>query len=204
MTTPITSFAGMEIERLPSDAVKDALILFLRKSFEDHPNYRYKTDPNDTKLDIFDEWSHNREAVGRKPALVVSRGGMRHIKLGIHNSLFAMRLAKNAKHHIAVVEAGIRVSCLADTPLGSEILGSEVFTLLRNRKLDFMELSGAHEMQVSVLSPRTPVQVNATATLTDTPVDLSIQFVEQWTHRRTDEPVLAGVNLKESEEEVDC
>jgi hypothetical protein len=190
----LNSFGGLTVDELQTDFVKDKMIIFLRQLFKSHPTHPWKDDAEETKIDIIDEWSVNRKTSGRKPSLVVQRGGTRHLKLGIRN-LRSYRWAKDVTDHVGAVESTLRVSCISKLPLESERFGSQVFSLLRNRKYDFMELTLATNMTVVALSPRTAQIVTSAPEQMDTPVDVVMQHIERWVHVNKQEPVLGGIDF---------
>lgn len=180
----------------PQDFLRDSLLIFLRKHFASSPNFPWKGEPEETKIDILDEWSKNRETSGLRPALIVVRGGSRHVKLGLQD-LLAQRLAKDITEHIAMIESIIRVRCISKQPLESETLGSQVYSILRYRKYDYLEMTGAVGLEVSSLSARIVTQSTSETELVDTPVDVMIKYIEKWKHHSEDAPTVGGFDFQE-------
>lgn len=197
----LNNLGGINLPNAPHDFLRDNIILLLRSHFKDHPTHYWKDDPQETKIDILDEWSFNRETAGRRPSLVVYRGGMRHIKLCIGN-LKSYRWAKDNDKNVSLVESVLRISCTSKLPLESERLGAQVFSIIKYREDDFRELSGMIDISLTMLNPRLVQFSTSRPELVDTPVDFTVSYIDEWLHVSDTVPVLGGF-IEEQEIEVD-
>lgn len=191
----LNTVGAVEIQDAPHDFLRDNIILFLQRHFSSHSTHQWKGAPQETQIDIIDEWAFNRETVARRPALVVNRGASRHLKLGFRN-LRAMDLAKDITDHIGLVETVMRVSCISKLPLESEMLGAQVNNIFKYREFDFLELTGAIDLSVVALNPRSVQFSTSRPEVVDTPVDFTVQFIDRWTHTQdTSDLVLGGFDF---------
>lgn len=197
----LSNTGGISLPNSPHDILRDSIILLLRAHFKDHPTHHWKDNAQETKIDIVDEWSFNRKTTGRRPSLVVFRGGTRHIKLGLGN-LKSYRWAKDNKQNLSLVEAVFRISCISKLPLESEGLGAQVFSILKYRENDFMELSGLIDLTPTLLNPRSVQLSTSRPEIVDTPVDFNIAYIDEWLHVSDSVPVLGGI-VETKEIEVD-
>jgi hypothetical protein len=188
----LNNFGGINLPNAPGDFLRDSIILLLRAHFKDHPTHYWKKNSQETKIDIVDEWSFNRETAGRRPALVIFRGGTRHIKLGIGN-LKSYRWAKKNVKNVSLVESAFRISCISKLPLESERLGGQVFSVIKYREEDFRELSGMIDLNLILLNPRSVQLMTSRPELVDTPVDFTVSYVDEWLHSSDIVPLLSGI-----------
>lgn len=197
----LNNFGGINLPNAPNDLLRDSILLLLRAHFKDHPTHHWKKDAQESKIDIIDEWSFNRETAGRRPALVVYRGGTRHVKLGIGN-LKSYRWARDNTKQVSVVESAFRISCTSKLPLESERLGAQVFSLIKYREDDFRQLSGLIDISLTLLNPRSVQFSTSRPEIVDTPVDFTISYVDEWLHSSDIAPLLSGI-IEQQEIEVD-
>lgn len=163
------------------DIPRDIMILFLKSYFSEHPEYYYSEDPQKRKILIADQFALDVEDIEKLPSIIVQRGPVSFLKLGIGDSTTDVRNINNwmERDTVRACSLSLRLYVVAHDGLIAESIADECVSAIIAYK-DVLRESGFYKIDVASIGVEQPQEIQGTTiTRSSVTVDLEAIFMLQ-------------------------
>lgn len=171
----------------------DAIILFLRELFKEHPTIPYSEDIRTSKLRITDIYSLRIEEPEKFPVLAVRR--LRHTwAKRIIGRLKELHWTTGKHTQMDFITGGAVVQCISSLGLEAEQLAQTVFNSIIMFKEDFAN-SGIMVIDTAEMGEEQPIVVSSEIETVMVPVTVSYLYPVTWTISPSDAEMFSNFTI---------
>lgn len=174
----ISAYADVTI---PTDKVKDDVILFLQDFFALDPTYTFDRDETKTKIFVQDIDKYNPKVVDPKPRIVVSRDEIKWMNYSLDN-LAGLKETDTHRYEYFLdhVAGSVTCNCLSKNGVESEVLASKVFMAFRVFKQDIRNAYSIFDIDSVSIGKEQRLISDVQPNLKNVPVLLSVTTTVSW------------------------
>ena len=166
---------------IPTDKVKDSIILFVQDFFRLDPTYTFNNDDTLTKIAIQDIDKYNAKVIDHKPRIIVTRDEMQWHNYSLDN--FAGREETDqsvTEYFLDHVSGTITCNCLAREGIECEVIASKLFMAFRVFKQDIRVAYELFDIDSVSLGKEQRLISDVTPGLKNVPIVLSVTTQVNW------------------------
>ena len=144
----------------PAILVRVVFLNYLRQAYATRPigDLKYNEDDEQTEIIIKESATLNDVAVQKRPAILITRGSMTPMNMGMNNSQNFFDVHTLTSRHIDLLTTSLGFSCISPLMLESESIASTVFGVIRYYKEDIRE-RGIVQIRGLRIDPPEPLEI---------------------------------------------
>lgn len=147
------------LENNVAGRLKDIYLTFLQDFFaavpDDDPFHFTGSDTAESKIEIIDISSTNKEVVEKRPAIILQRSPLAWSRIGL-DQLKSHDIANDIRRHTDMITGTMTLHCISKLSLSAERLASQVFYALKFHRRELQRrgiFDGGQEAQLGSETP---------------------------------------------------